>query len=156
MSCYGCDDKKKEPTLAERLNKRITVLRHLGEGDWFLAAGNEGAFEYQDTKTYNGALSGAVFWSSWIPNNQDEYGQPLDDLIEVTTVWAGIEPLQGRELYAAKAENAEVTTRIPIRYREGIDRTMIVRYKGFEFEILYTINPKFENKELQLICKERQ
>ncbi|RKN86746.1 phage head closure protein [Paenibacillus ginsengarvi] len=87
----------------------------------------------------------------------DEYGQPIDNpVIVVPKLWAGIEPLQGRELYAAMRENAEVTTRIPIRWRTGVDRTMFVRYKEMEFEILYIIHPKFDKKELHLMCKERQ
>jgi SPP1 family predicted phage head-tail adaptor len=96
------------------------------------------------------------------PPDVDEYGQPIDNPITVATIWAGIEPLSGREFFAAKAVNAEVTTRIPIRWRPGIDRTMIVQYKEkgqpkfAEFEILYTINPEFRNEELQLMCKERQ
>lgn len=124
MSCYGCNENKKEPTLAERLNKRVTILRQT--------------------------------------DVVDGYGQPLDVWIDVATVWAAIEPLQGRELFAAKAVNAEVTTRIPIRYRDGIDRTMIVRYKEkghpkfAEFEILYSIDPEFRHEELQLMSKERQ
>jgi SPP1 family predicted phage head-tail adaptor len=86
----------------------------------------------------------------------DEYGQPIDNPITVATVWAGIEPLRGQEFFAAKAVNAEVTTRIPIRWRPGIDRTMSVHYKDVEFEILYIIHPEFAERELQLMCKERQ
>ena len=86
--------------------------------------------------------------------DQDESGQPLEGYVPVTTIWAAIEPLRGREFFAAQAENAEVTTRIRIRYREGIDRTMICRYGTNEFEILYIIHPEFGKKELQLMCKE--
>jgi SPP1 family predicted phage head-tail adaptor len=86
----------------------------------------------------------------------DEYGQPLDDYVPVATVWAAIEPLRGREYFAVMSEHAEVTTRIRIRYREGIDRTMRVQYRDSEFEILHIIHPEFGRKELQLMCKERQ
>ncbi|ASA22085.1 phage head closure protein [Paenibacillus donghaensis] len=90
------------------------------------------------------------------PDDLDEWGQPTDDWVEVVKLWAAIEPLRGQDRAAAAQVTADVTTRIRIRYREGIDRTMVVRYKGVEFEILYIINPKYENKELQLMCKERQ
>lgn len=86
----------------------------------------------------------------------DEYGQPLEVWTDIATVWAGIEPLQGREFFSAMQENAEVTTRIRIRHRTGIDRTMIVDYGGTQFEILYIIHPEFGKRELQLMCKERQ
>lgn len=90
------------------------------------------------------------------PDDKDEYGQPLDNPVEVCTIWAAIEPLRGREYFAAMAEQADVTTRIRIRYRDGIDRTMIARHGDTEFEILHIIRPEFGKKELQLMCKERQ
>lgn len=90
------------------------------------------------------------------PEDVDEYGEPLDDPVPVATVWAAIEPLRGREYFAAMAEHADVTTRIRIRYREGVDRTMTVRYKDTDFEILHILHPEFSKKELQLMCKERQ
>lgn len=86
----------------------------------------------------------------------DEAGQPLDDWISVSETWAAIEPLRGRELFAAQQANAEVTTRITVRYRTGIDRTMKATYKGTEFEFLYIINSNYEGRELQIMCKERQ
>lgn len=90
------------------------------------------------------------------PEDVDDAGQPIDDWQTVATVWAAIEPLRGREFFAAQAVNAEVTTRIRIRWREGIDRKMIVQYKGVTFEVLYTIRPDYGRAELQLMCKERQ
>jgi len=90
------------------------------------------------------------------PADTDEYGEPLDDPIEVCNIWAAIEPLQGREYFAAMQVNADVTTRIRIRYREGVDRTMFVKYGDHEFEILYVIHPQFAKQELQLMSKERQ
>ena len=89
-------------------------------------------------------------------NETNNYNERLDEWIEVATCWAAIEPIRGREFFSAGAEHAEVTTRIRIRYREGIDRTMIARFKNHEFEILHIIHPNFEYKELQLMCKERQ
>lgn len=90
------------------------------------------------------------------PPQTDEYGQPIDSPIIVATVWAAVEPLRGREYFAAMAEQADVTTRIRIRYREGIDRTMTVKCDGHEFEVLHIIHPELGKQELQLMCKERQ
>jgi len=87
---------------------------------------------------------------------RNEFGEPVDTWKEVCTVWAAVEPLRGREFIAALRENAEVTTRIRIRYREGIDRTMKVKVGNTEFEILYIIRPNFARQELQLMCRERQ
>ena len=86
----------------------------------------------------------------------DEAGQPLADWQPVADVWASIEPLSGRQLESARQVHAEVTTRIRIRYRKGIDRTMIARYGDSEFEFLFLIHKDFAKKEIQIMCKERQ
>lgn len=90
------------------------------------------------------------------PEDTDEAGQPIDDWLEVTKTWASIVPLNGRELANAQQVNAEVTTRITIRYKSDIDRTMKAIYQGLEFEFLYIIHTGFAKKELQIMCKERQ
>ncbi|AIQ54570.1 phage head closure protein [Paenibacillus sp. FSL R7-0331] len=90
------------------------------------------------------------------PDEKDSYGEPLDVWPEVCKVWAGIHPLNGRDRLTAAQVNADVTTRVVIRDRSGIDRTMMVKYKNQEFEILYTIQPDYDRRELQLMCKERQ
>ena len=86
----------------------------------------------------------------------DEVGQPLDEWVPVAETWADIIPLQGRELATAQQVNAEVTTRIVIRYRTGIDRTMKAIYGSQEFEFLYIIHKDYAKKELHVMCKERQ
>jgi SPP1 family predicted phage head-tail adaptor len=86
----------------------------------------------------------------------DEAGQPLDEWIPITKTWAAIIPLQGRELATAQQVNAEVTTRIEIRYRSGIDRTMKAVYGNSEFEFLYVIHKDYAKKELHIMAKERQ
>lgn len=75
---------------------------------------------------------------------------------DYVTVWAAVEPLRGQEFLVAQRSEAEVTTRIRIRYREDIDRSMMVYCNGVEFEIMYTIHPEFGKRELQLMCRERQ
>lgn len=56
---------------------------------------------------------------------QDSFGEPI-------TIWqdwaesvpAAIEPLNGREFYAAQQEQSDVTTRIRIRWRPGVTELM--------------------------------
>lgn len=90
------------------------------------------------------------------PEEKDEAGQPLDEWQPLATVWAAINPLRGREFFAAQAVNSEVTTRIRVRGVAGIDRKMIVTCKGREFEILYLLDIDLDGKEMHLMCKERQ
>lgn len=87
---------------------------------------------------------------------RDESGQPLDNWIDVATdIFASIEPISGKEFFAAQQVNSEATARIWINYRTGILPKMRVVYGTRKFEI---IGPPidFEDRhiELQLICKE--
>lgn len=55
------------------------------------------------------------------PATQDEYGEPSSNY---QTVWPNVpfalEPLSGREFFAAQAINAEINAKITIRWRPGI------------------------------------
>ena len=86
----------------------------------------------------------------------DEAGQPLDNWQPVGKAWAEIKPLTGRQLESAKQINAEVTTRIRIRYRTDVDRTMKAMSGNDEFEFLYVIHKDYAKKELHIFCKEHQ
>lgn len=78
-------------------------------------------------------------------------------------VWAAVEPIQGREFFASQQVQAEVTTRIRIRYRPNIDAKMRVKHvtdAGSPGAVVYygieaVINPKHRRRELQLMCRER-
>lgn len=87
---------------------------------------------------------------------QDDAGQEVESYQDFKTVWAAIQPLSGREFFAAQQVNSEVTTRIKIRYTDGVESTMIFVYGDHTFEILYIIHPEFAKRELHLMCKERQ
>lgn len=56
----------------------------------------------------------------------DAFGQPLTTYADVCTVWASISDMTGREFLAASATQAEVQTKITIRYRVGIVAAMRV------------------------------
>jgi len=74
---------------------------------------------------------------------------------DVATVWASIEPLRGREYFAATAVNAEVTTRVKIRYRSGVTADMRGLYGSRVFDIKSPpIDPEERHEELHLMCSE--
>ena len=70
------------------------------------------------------------------------------------TVQASIEPISGREYFAAQSTQADVTHRIRIRYFSGIVPKMRVSYNSRIFDILSVINVGERNRELQLMCRE--
>lgn len=59
-----------------------------------------------------------------IPVADPDYGDKHPTWMDVKTVWAKISDLSVRELIAAQAPHSKVTTRITIRYLEGVDNTM--------------------------------
>lgn len=72
----------------------------------------------------------------------------------VTTVWAGIEYLRGREYFQAASINSEVTARIRIRYRQGLTAHMRVVYGERIFEIINVFDIEEKHREIHLMCKE--
>jgi SPP1 family predicted phage head-tail adaptor len=67
---------------------------------------------------------------------------------------ASIEPLTGREYFAAEREQADVSHRIRMRYTGGITHRMRVSFGSRIFEIESVINVGERNRELILICRE--
>jgi SPP1 family predicted phage head-tail adaptor len=54
----------------------------------------------------------------------DEWGEPSPLWEDVVSVAAAIEPISGREFFSAQQVQADVTTRITIRWRNGIEPAM--------------------------------
>jgi SPP1 family predicted phage head-tail adaptor len=78
----------------------------------------------------------------------------------LATVWASVEALSARELYAAQQMIAQVTHKVTIRYMEGIKAKMHVWFTGPEgtarqFEIEAVSNPDERPHMLVLLCLER-
>ncbi|WP_096224897.1 phage head closure protein [Geobacillus sp. FJAT-46040] len=85
---------------------------------------------------------------------QNEYGEEIADWVDVASVWASVNPISGREFFAAEAVNSEVTHKINMRYRSGITPDMRVKFKERYFQIIAVMNLQEKNAELQLLCKE--
>lgn len=66
--------------------------------------------------------------------------------------WMSIEPLRGRELFAAQEHFAEVTTRIRIRYRSDVSAEMRVVHDAVNYAIGAVIDPELRHRELELMC----
>lgn len=73
-----------------------------------------------------------------------------------TGIWASVEPLSTREYIASQATQAQATTRIVIRYREGVTATMRVLHRGTFYDLA---GPPLPDKHsglewLTLLCKQ--
>jgi SPP1 family predicted phage head-tail adaptor len=96
------------------------------------------------------------------PGDQDSFGQPtVGDESPIATVWAKIEALSGRELYAAQQKVSQVTHRITIRYMAGLKSGMKVLFNDpgtgmpRKFQIQDVENPDEIPHMLWLLCMER-
>lgn len=86
----------------------------------------------------------------------DEYKTPIDEGWEdVATVWASIEPIQGREYIQLQNTQSELTTRIRIRFRVGVKPSMRVLYGDRVFNIQSVIDFEERHIEMQLMCIEK-
>lgn len=85
---------------------------------------------------------------------QDELKQQTETWVDFAYIWAAIQPLAGREYFSARQENAEVTTRITIRYLKDVKPDMRVMFNEKVYEILSVINQDERNISLVLMCKE--
>jgi len=87
---------------------------------------------------------------------QDASGGIEEDQASIfATVWASIEALSGRELYAAQQKVSDVTHKITMRYMAGVTAKLNVRFGNREFQIQAVENPDERTKILNLLCLER-
>lgn len=79
-------------------------------------------------------------------------GQASTSWANMVEVWAAVEPLRGREFFAAGQTQSEVTTRITIRYRQGVTSAMRVVWRGQPYDIREVIEPNGQRQTLELMC----
>lgn len=84
---------------------------------------------------------------------ENDWGEPINTWAPLATVWAAVEPLNGREYIAAQAAMAETTARIRMRYRPGITQQDRVIHEGKIYGIEAVIHVKSAGRELVLMCK---
>ena len=61
-------------------------------------------------------------------------GEMTQGWSDLVSVWASVGPLSTREFIAASAGQSEITARIVIRYRDGLDSTMRAIHRGKIYE----------------------
>ena len=86
--------------------------------------------------------------------SQNAFGEATKAWTDYATVWAAVEPVRGREFWESQQVNAEITTKITMRYLAGVKPKMRVLYGTRIFEIDSAINVDERNRELQLLVME--
>lgn len=65
-------------------------------------------------------------------------GETRQEWVEVATVWAAVEPVSAREFIQSQATQAQVSARIIIRYRDGLDSSMrLVHVRTGRPDVIY-------------------
>jgi SPP1 family predicted phage head-tail adaptor len=85
---------------------------------------------------------------------QDAYGQPVAGYTTLATVWAAVEPLSGRQLFAAKQAQSEVSVQVTIRYLATVTTAMQVVYGTHIYGIDAIIDYESRHESMVLLCKE--
>lgn len=84
----------------------------------------------------------------------DGAGGYIETWIAVATVWADVYPLKGQELYQAQQVQANLSHRVTIRYRAGVEPSMRLQYGTRTLAIEAVIDPEERHRELILMCSE--
>lgn len=82
------------------------------------------------------------------------YGETVTTWGTFATVWASVEPLNGREYFESQQTNAEVNFRFRIRYTASITPKMRISYDSRTFDIISVINVNERDRETVLMAKE--
>lgn len=86
---------------------------------------------------------------------RDGFGGEVVTWSEEFTAWAAVEPLAGREYHDGRRAEAEVSTRIRIRYRAGVLPGWRVTWGDHSYDIQSVIERESRRRELWLMCLER-
>lgn len=99
-------------------------------------------------------------------NTADDYGGEAVTWETQTSVWAIIEPMSGREIYAQDMNQSQVRHKVIIRYQSALKDTAItgsyrIVYENRVFPVLYVRNMdeslKLEGKRFQVFaCEENR
>lgn len=90
---------------------------------------------------------------------RDDFGGVVYSWANGDTVWAAVEPLQGREYMEARQIQSEITTRIRMRWRDDVTQAMRVVWVDpasvrHEYEIVSVQADPTHQREIVLMCKE--
>lgn len=89
--------------------------------------------------------------------SQDETGEEIVTFTEMGTVWGAIEPLNGREALIANQLNAEIDTRIRVRWSPLTDQITAkwrLRHRDTVFNIKQPpAQVNMEQREIHIICE---
>jgi SPP1 family predicted phage head-tail adaptor len=88
-----------------------------------------------------------------LTNERDGIGGVVPTWSTEAGLWAEIVPLSGREFIAAQATQAGVTTRITIRWRDGVSPEMRIRHGSVIYNIRAVLPDPSLRQHITLMCE---
>ncbi|HRP23615.1 phage head closure protein [Thauera sp.] len=86
---------------------------------------------------------------------RDEFGGVVEGWALIASTWAAVEPLTGRELFAAQATQTETTYRLTVRYMAGVDASCrVLLDDGRVLGITAVIDLRNQHRYVQFLCRE--
>lgn len=83
---------------------------------------------------------------------RNSIGEEVVTWIDVATVWARVEPIRGREFFAAAQMQDATDHRVTIRYRTGVVREMRVVWGSLTLDIVSVIDVNARKENIELMC----
>lgn len=80
-------------------------------------------------------------------------GEMIETWADAFSVFARVDPLVGREYFAAAAVQAEDSRKFTMRYRGDVDPTMRIAFDGDEYNITSIQNIRSGNRETLIYAK---
>lgn len=85
---------------------------------------------------------------------RDAHGQAVATWSTFATVPGSVEPLTGREIFAAAQPQGEITARARIRYLAGVTEKMRITFESRIYAITAVIDREQKHRELELLLSE--
>jgi SPP1 family predicted phage head-tail adaptor len=85
---------------------------------------------------------------------QDLYGQLVAGYTTLATVWAAVQPLSGRQIFAARQAQSTVSVQVTVRYLATITTAMRILYGTHTYGIDIVIDPEMAHESMILQCTE--
>ena len=92
---------------------------------------------------------------------RDAYGEADKTWSDTFTVWGSVIPVRAREYQEGRQLQADVTHRVKVRYRSGINTEMRIKHDldsrtAVYYEILHPpIEPYIRGMEVEILCKQQ-
>jgi SPP1 family predicted phage head-tail adaptor len=88
--------------------------------------------------------------------DSNEYGEPPRVWTQITTAWAAVEPLSGRDFFTALQTQTDISVRIICRYSSAIAE-VTAQDRIVHGDVVYDIrhppiDPQMRHRELHFMC----